>query len=62
MEGVISTIFMVCGTSLARKIVEQIPLNIIGPLFDALRKTWKNLSRPTKRKGLAQVEFELFGD
>lgn len=62
VEGVISTIFMVCGTSLARKIVEQIPLNIIGPLFDALRKTWKNLSRPTKRKGLAQVEFELFGD
>ncbi|MBE2222361.1 MAG: Coenzyme F420 hydrogenase/dehydrogenase, beta subunit C-terminal domain [Anaerolineae bacterium] len=59
VEMVISSIFAVCGTSLARKIVEQIPLKIIGPLFDTLRKTWKNLSKPTKRKGLAQVEFEI---
>ncbi len=59
VELVISSIFLVCGTPLARKIVEKIPLTIIGPLFDSLRKTWKNLSKPTKRKGLANVEFKI---
>ncbi|PIE82188.1 MAG: coenzyme F420 hydrogenase [Chloroflexi bacterium] len=58
VELVISSIFLVCGTPLARKIVEKIPLTIIGPLFDTLRKTWKNMSKPTKRKGLATIKFK----
>ena len=59
VEVVISSIFTVCATPLSRKIVEHIPLTIIGPLFDTLRKTWKNLSKPTKRKGLGNVDFEI---
>ena len=62
VEIVISSIFAVCGTALARKIVEKIPLTIIGPMFNTFRKTWKNLSKPTKRRGLANVEFEVTKD
>jgi coenzyme F420 hydrogenase subunit beta len=58
VELVISAIFMVCGTRPSRAIVAHIPLSIIGPLFNTLRKTWKNLSKPTKRKGLRDVEFK----
>jgi coenzyme F420 hydrogenase subunit beta len=59
VELVISSIFAVCGTRPSRAIVAHIPLSVIGPLFDTLRKTWKNLSKPTKRKGLGEVDFEI---
>lgn len=59
VELVISAIFAVCGTRLARKMVEHMPLSVIGPLFNTLRRTWKNLSKPTKRKGLANITFEI---
>lgn len=59
VEGVIVSFFALCGTRLARRLVEFVPLGIIGPLFNALRQTWKNISKPTKRKGLQQLEFEI---
>ena len=57
VEIVISGIFAVCQTPVARWLVERLPLNLVGPLFDTLRKTWKNLSKPSKRRGLAETEF-----
>jgi coenzyme F420 hydrogenase subunit beta len=59
VELVISAIFLVGGTRPARRIIEALPLSLVGPLFNTLRKTWKDLSKPTKRKGLANVEFEV---
>ncbi len=59
VELIISGIFGLCGTKFARKLVEFIPIGLIGPLFNTLRKSWKNLSKPTKRKGLANVAFTI---
>ncbi len=56
-ERVITTLFALCGTYTARRIVELVPIAILGPLFNTLRKTWKRVSKPVKRKGLHEVHF-----
>jgi coenzyme F420 hydrogenase subunit beta len=57
VELVISTLFLLGGTWLCRRIVELIPERIIGPLFNRLRLTWKSLSKPAKRKGLGALKM-----
>ncbi len=57
VEGVIGAAFAVGRRRWARCLVEALPLGLVGPAFNALRKGWKSASRPTKRKGLAEVEF-----
>jgi coenzyme F420 hydrogenase subunit beta len=52
VEIVISVIFLVCRMKLARRILEFIPISVIGPIFDGLRRFWKTLSKPTKRRGV----------
>lgn len=59
-EVVISGLFTVGATLPARRLVELVPLNIIGPLFNQLRKSWKNLSKPVKRKGLQSTRFQTW--
>jgi coenzyme F420 hydrogenase subunit beta len=46
-------------TRLARRLVELIPYQVLGPLFNALRKAWKAVSKPTKRRGLSEIAFNL---
>lgn len=58
VEGVISSIFAVCRTPVARWIMEHIPEKILGPLFNHLRLAWKNASKPAKRKGLKDLRME----
>jgi coenzyme F420 hydrogenase subunit beta len=60
VETVISTLFAVCGTYTARRLVELVPISILGPMFDTLRKSWKNVSKPVKRKGLGNVTFRTW--
>jgi coenzyme F420 hydrogenase subunit beta len=56
-EIVISGLFLVARTAPARKLVEFVPERVIGPLFDRLRLSWKAASKPTKRKGLADLRM-----
>jgi coenzyme F420 hydrogenase subunit beta len=60
VEVVITTIFVISRTGLARRIVEFIPIGILGPLFNTLRKSWKEASKPVKRQGLREVEFDTW--
>lgn len=53
VELVVSGIFLLARTRLARAMVERVPERIIGPVFNKLRLGWKGFSKPTKRKGLA---------
>jgi coenzyme F420 hydrogenase subunit beta len=55
VELVISGIFLACRSRPARKLLEWIPESIIGPLFNQLRLSWKAISKPTKRRDLAQL-------
>jgi coenzyme F420 hydrogenase subunit beta len=57
VEIVISTIFALAGTKLARQAVEWIPESLLGPLFNNLRLLWKSASKPAKRKGLSNLRL-----
>jgi coenzyme F420 hydrogenase subunit beta len=59
VEGFIVLALLLGRTPLARRLVEWIPLQILGPLFNVLRHAWKRISKPTKRKGLAEVPYKL---
>lgn len=56
VELVISGIFLASRTRVARWCVCQVPERWLGPAFNRLRLGWKALSRPTKRKGLAEYK------
>jgi coenzyme F420 hydrogenase subunit beta len=58
VEVIISSIFVICRTPLARWTMEKIPESILGPLFNNLRLAWKNASKPAKRKGLKDLKME----
>jgi len=58
VEIVISTLFIVCRTPLARWTMEHIPEKILGPVFNQLRLAWKNASKPAKRKGLKDLRMQ----
>ena len=60
VEVVITSIFSICGTRLARRLVEFVPISVMGPVFNALRKAWKGASKPSKRKGLRTIDFETW--
>ncbi|MDI9546470.1 MAG: Coenzyme F420 hydrogenase/dehydrogenase, beta subunit C-terminal domain [Chloroflexota bacterium] len=57
VEVVIASLFALCGTRAARRLAELIPIQVLGPAFNTLRKAWKALSKPAKRKGLLNVQF-----
>ena len=57
VELFIVFLFAACRTRVARRVVQWLPLSLIGPLFDVLRRSWKTASKPVKRKGLANVAF-----
>ena len=56
-EFIISGLFVACHNSFSRKLLEFIPEAIIGPLFNKLRLLLKSISKPTKRKGLRNINF-----
>lgn len=63
VEGVISGSFWIGRQGWARWLVSKLPMGMVGPAFNFLRKTWKGLSKPTKRKGLGETHFvETGGD
>jgi coenzyme F420 hydrogenase subunit beta len=59
VEAVISLIFAICRTELSRKIIEIVPIKLSGPAFELMRKSWKMISKPSKRKGLLQMIFTI---
>jgi len=59
---VISGSFAIGKWPLARWLVTQLPLSLVGPAFNFLRKSWKSLSKPTKRKGLSETQFVVTGE
>jgi coenzyme F420 hydrogenase subunit beta len=59
VEIIINLIFLTARNRLARKIVQLIPERYLGPVFNNLRLFWKKVSKPTKRKGLADFKMEV---
>lgn len=57
IEVIIVVIFAMARSHLARRVLQWLPLSIVGPVFDLLRRIWKTASRPVKRAGLIDVSF-----
>lgn len=57
VEAVISGGFFIGRQRWARRLIQALPLGLVGPVFSLLRRCWKRISRPTKRRGLAGVRF-----
>lgn len=62
VEFFISGIFLAGRTRIARKIIEIIPLSFSGKMFNFFRKSWKKVSRSTKRKGIMSTKFVFSRD
>ena len=58
VEIIISSLFAICRSPVARWCLEQIPESVLGPLFNRLRLSWKAASKPAKRKGLSTLSME----
>jgi coenzyme F420 hydrogenase subunit beta len=54
MEMVISSMFIIFRTKLARWTVEQFPPGFIGKIFEKARNLWKKSTQKTKRKNLVE--------
>ncbi len=54
MEIVISSLFILLGTKVARWLVERLPPTFIGGLFEKTRNVWKKSTYAIKRKNLKQ--------
>ena len=59
VEFVISGVILVCSNRLAQSVLGFIPIGPMGRFFNFSRKTWKNLSKPAKRKGLLHQEYTI---
>ena len=57
VEAVIGLFFAVGRRGWARWLVEKMPLALVGPAFNLLRKSWKGMSKPAKRRGLGETTF-----
>lgn len=60
IEIIILTIFLLARTRLFRFILFYTPKWFVGPMFNFLRLSWKNISKPTKRKGLRNLTLEYY--
>ena len=56
MEMIISTMFCILGTRLARWIIEQFSPRFIGNIFEKSRNTWKRSTHNIKRDELHNME------
>lgn len=60
VEIVVSALFVLGRTAPARALVRRLPEAVLGPLFDRLRRLWKEASKPVKRRGLAAMRMETY--
>ena len=58
-EYIISGLFALGATPFARAVAEHIPISILGPAFNLLRKTWRRISKKQKRHGLRATKFRI---
>ncbi len=59
IELIISGIFAVCKLGIVKKIMELIPIKILGKVFNFIRINWKKVTKSSKRKGLVSFTYEV---
>lgn len=62
VECVISGVILICSNPVSRWILQFIPVSLIGRFFNVSRKSWKSLSKPTKRKGLLTQNYTILSE
>ena len=59
IEYILYFIFTLGKLNFIRNLVTSLPISVVGPTFNFIRKSWKSISKPTKRKGLKELEFRI---
>lgn len=59
IEAVIGFLFWFGRQAWARWLLVMLPLSVVGPAFNTIRKMWKSLSKPVKRKGIQHARFVI---
>lgn len=62
VERFLQLLFWLGKLEWVRRIVLRTPQSLLGPAFDVLRKSWKDFSKPVKRKGLAETRFQALAN
>ncbi len=57
IEIIIGIIISIASNNITRSLFSFINSNFMGYLFQSLRKFWKHMTKPTKRKGLKNLKF-----
>lgn len=57
VEVLIVGSFLLAGTRLARRMLEWFPVDVMGMIFERVRRSWKRFSKPTKRRGLQDQAY-----
>ncbi|MCH9644417.1 MAG: Coenzyme F420 hydrogenase/dehydrogenase, beta subunit C-terminal domain [Gammaproteobacteria bacterium] len=58
VECLICFIFFVSSLRFSRWVIGKVPERHLGAIFNCLRRIWKNMSKPTKRKGLCSIQMK----
>lgn len=62
VEIFIYGVILLCSNNIARALLGLIPVKLIGRFFNFSRKSWKNISKPTKRKGLQNQQYSILSE
>ena len=57
VELLILLLFKVSSLSISRRLLEMIPISLLGPFFNRLRLLWKGISKPVKRNKLSELNM-----
>ena len=61
VEFLIIFIFKISSLSISRRLLEMIPIPLLGPFFNRLRLLWKDISKPIKRNKLSKLNMVQTG-
>jgi coenzyme F420 hydrogenase subunit beta len=61
VEIIVSSLFLAGRLRLARWALTRLPEEWLGRVFNRMRLLWKSLSKPAKRKGLANYKVDING-
>lgn len=57
-EIILDCLILFGHTRIARWLLELLPLRLVGELINAVKVTWKKITRGNREKGITQITFK----
>lgn len=58
-ETITDLILWLCSLEVSRRVINAVPIELVGRVFKTARRFWIRSTKSTKRKGLIQTEFHV---